>query len=423
MNIIRTLSADLRHAIDQRVQYRELRRCFPQIVVASARARARQAWTDLTLQNPLIHPNGTKVYLVGAGHFLRESGERVLEIMREVKPDGLAMELDPGRWARLDMIRRHHGRIPWYEMSAFNRQYRKIFRRTNYLPASEYIWARDVADEVGTSQLCLMDMEMEDLIVPTMMAEAGTEDVRRYLIGAGADSSYVLWPIARGANDYAHFRTKMTDRWSRISTYLKAVCTKYSLPLPGEVPIAREGAIRRMELESRKRLRDSFQFSRGSVEECEMELGFPQIVATGHVPTLLWEDVRTPRILEKERLIQRDALPEYHYWGLGLRDAIMTEYLWDFCEVLGSRALESIRGDFQSGIEQTTGNVSIPSVDQGRTLVAIMGKSHIFGVTRFWGQASGMEGTSSVLTSHQQMRRYRYFYLENGFQRLADIAE
>ncbi|KAJ3301952.1 hypothetical protein HDU93_006774, partial [Gonapodya sp. JEL0774] len=92
MNAFKVIGNQIRHVYHQHTQYYRLRKRYPQILIASARARARGAWNDMTMNQPLQHPNGTKIYLVGAGHYLQESGDRVVETVsgaRSQEPSNL----------------------------------------------------------------------------------------------------------------------------------------------------------------------------------------------------------------------------------------------------------------------------------------------------------------------------------------------
>ncbi|KAJ3301084.1 hypothetical protein HDU93_006924, partial [Gonapodya sp. JEL0774] len=187
---------------------------------------------------------------------------------------------------------------------------------------------------------------------------------------------------------------------------------------PRDVKMPREGAILRMQTEARKKLL-SVHRALDDIDECALELGFPAVPVTNHIDTLLWEDMRTPEMLREEREIQQAILPEYLYWGLGLRDAIMTDFLLDFC------ALISAGKAGQAAPTEAGNSISSPRAQvEGTNIVAVMGKSHVFGVTRLWSEALKSDTMGrSVLQSHHDMRRYRFFELHEGVQTIAKIAD
>ncbi len=104
-----------------------------------------------------------KVTIVGTSHIAPASIEAARRTILRLRPDCVALELDPERWAALssNMTRRPPLRNPMYWL--LNRIQTSLGSRTGMMPGSEMLAAVDAARKVG-ARIVLIDMPITEVM-------------------------------------------------------------------------------------------------------------------------------------------------------------------------------------------------------------------------------------------------------------------
>lgn len=142
----------------------------------------------------LIRLGDKSIYLVGTAHISKKSTELAEEIIREVKPDTVALELclpryqslqDPDRWKKTDIvsvIRAGKAFVLMAQLLLAGFQ-KKLGGQIDIKPGAEMLRAAQVADEIG-AQLVFADREIRITLKRTW-ASLGLRSMFQLLMAMG----------------------------------------------------------------------------------------------------------------------------------------------------------------------------------------------------------------------------------------------
>ena len=157
----------------------------------------------------LIEQDGREIYLVGTAHVSAKSAELVESVVREIKPDSVAVELCPGRyralknpdeWKNTDILQvvkqgKTYLLLAQLLLSGFQK---KIGQKLGVKPCLEMLKAVEVAEELG-AETVLADREVSITLKRTwggLGFWGGMKMLVTLLADVGKCGTYALQPPA-----------------------------------------------------------------------------------------------------------------------------------------------------------------------------------------------------------------------------------
>lgn len=232
-----------------------------QTLIPHFKHRARTEWDSVT-DAPLARETGSKstgsVHLCGVHHALSESSERVLNALNRLQPTGVALELDPPRFAHLmqlagflatDRASNRISKPPLHIRLATSPAHRRIYKKTGYFPTSEFLAALPprLTDPAAIPpldrDLALIDIPIDHLVLPIFYppppppTPENVKERKREMTKAAIEgplpsdqAMYTHLPLARSRSEAARLRKELEERVEGLRAYLGALREAYGIP-------------------------------------------------------------------------------------------------------------------------------------------------------------------------------------------------